>query len=225
MPQLSGAADHVFRQPSSRGTGLAICVALAMIRRWSPDAVVTITPTDHYVEPDARYVQQVGVARHVAARMRDVVAILGIRPTEPDPELGYLSVGANVTDVPEAKRLSGFVEKPSVVQAQALIRAGALWNTMVMCGTVEAFWSLVRATRPALIDMLDSFVPLVGTPDESDAIDYIYRAWPAVNFSTEVLERTQKQLVAIEVDEIAWSDWGRAERIETILGMRRTASR
>src|SRR5437763_13888285 len=51
MPQLAGTCDHVFRQPSSRDTGVALYVALAMIKRWTPNAIVTITPTDHYVAP------------------------------------------------------------------------------------------------------------------------------------------------------------------------------
>ena len=50
-PQLLGRCDHVFRQPSSRDTGIALYVALAMIKRWTPNAIVTITPTDHYVAP------------------------------------------------------------------------------------------------------------------------------------------------------------------------------
>ena len=44
LPQLAGKSDHVFRQPSSRDTGVALFVALAMIKRWNPNAVVTITP-------------------------------------------------------------------------------------------------------------------------------------------------------------------------------------
>ena len=67
MPQLAGRRDHVFRQPSSRDTGMALYVALAMIKRWTPNAIVTITPTDHYVAPDDKYVEQVR-ARGVAAR-------------------------------------------------------------------------------------------------------------------------------------------------------------
>src|SRR3954466_11532570 len=65
-PQLAGRSDHVFRQPSAGDTGVALYVALAMIRRWHPNATVTITPTDHYVVPSARYVEQVGIARGVA---------------------------------------------------------------------------------------------------------------------------------------------------------------
>jgi mannose-1-phosphate guanylyltransferase len=222
MPQLARVSDHVFRQPASRGTGLALYVALAMIRRWSPGAVVTVTPTDHYVEPNARYIQHVRVARNLAARMRDVVVILGVRPSKADPELGYLSLGPRLMDAPEARRLVDFVEKPSLARAQELIVDGALWNTMVMCGTVDALWSLARTTKPHLIDVLECLVPLIDTPDESDAIDYIYRAQPPINFSTDVLEREQQRIVAIEADGIEWSDCGQPERIESVLALGRS---
>src|SRR5439155_16903271 len=114
----------------------------------------------------------------VAARMRDRVVILGARPNEPDPELGYLSLGERLVEVPHVRALVGFVEKPSVQLANELNAKGALWNTMVTCGTVDALWELGRATEPRLIDILESFVPLVGSPDEQDASEYSDRAYP-----------------------------------------------
>ena len=93
---------------------------------------------------------------------------------------------------------------------------------MVMCGTVDALWSLARTVKPHLIDVLDCLVPLIDTPDESDAIDYIYRAQPPVNFSSDVLEREQQRVVAVEVDGIEWTDCGHPERIETVLALRRS---
>ena len=222
MPQLAGASDHVFCQPASRDTGVALFVALAMIKRWAPNATVTITPTDHYVEPSERYLQHLQTARHVATRIRDLVVILGVRPSEPDPDLGYLKLGPHLTDIPEARRVVGFVEKPTVARAEELVGAGALWNTMVTCGTVDALWSFGRSAEPKLIEILDSLVPLIGTSDESDAIDYIYRAYLPVSFSTDILERRPKQLAAIELDGVEWSDWGRPERVETVLALRRS---
>jgi mannose-1-phosphate guanylyltransferase len=224
MPQLVGHSDHVFRQPASRDTGLALYVALAMIKRWTPNAIVTITPTDHYVAPSARYVQQVRQARGVAARMRDRVVILGVRPNEPDPELGYLALGTQLTEIPEVRRLEGFVEKPPVDDCVGLIKRGALWNTMVTCGTVEALWELGRASEPQLLDILDSLVPLIGTPDEDDAIEYIYRAYLPVSFSRDILERSPDRLCAMELADVEWSDWGKPERIETVLALRRARS-
>src|SRR5690606_36031033 len=83
LPQVDGKSDHVFRQPSSRDTGMALYVAIAMIRRFHPNAVITITPTDHYVAPSAAYVSQVRLAQTLAHRLRDTVVILGAKPTEP----------------------------------------------------------------------------------------------------------------------------------------------
>lgn len=221
-PQLVGRADHVFRQPSSRDTGMALYVAIAMIKRWTPNAIITITPTDHYVAPSAKYVEQVRAARGVAARMRDKIVILGATPTEPDPELGYLSIGEPITEIPQVRNVKGFVEKPSVSVCQELREKGALWNTMVTCGTVDALWELGRAADPRLIDILESFVPLVGTADEDDAIEYIYRAYLPVSFSRDVLERAPDRLAAMELEGVEWSDWGRPERIETVLALRRS---
>jgi mannose-1-phosphate guanylyltransferase len=220
MPQLAGRSDHVFCQPASRDTGLALYVALTMIRRWTPGAVVTITPTDHYVAPEARYLEQVRTARDLAARARDTVVLLGARPSEPDPELGYLRLGDALPGSPGARSVIGFVEKPSVPLATKLCQAGALWNTMVACGTVDALWELGRATEPGLLDILDSLVPLIDTPDEDDAIEYIYRAYLPVSFSHDMLERAPGTLAALELAGVEWSDWGRADRIETVLALR-----
>lgn len=221
-PQLAGLSDHVLCQPASRDTGLALYVALAFIKRWTPNALVTITPTDHYVAPAHRYIEQVCMARGVAARMRDTVVLLGARPTEPDPELGYLALGDTLTEIPQVRRLRGFVEKPSVAEAKLLNASGALWNTMVTCGSLEALWELGRATEPQLLDILDALVPLIGTRDEEDAIDYIYRAYLPVSFSRDMLERAPTRLAAMELEGVEWSDWGRPERIETVLALRRS---
>jgi mannose-1-phosphate guanylyltransferase len=221
MPQLSGASDHVFRQPQSRDTGVALYVALAMIKRWSPNATVTITPTDHYVAPGARYIHHVQVARNIAASVRDLVVILGVRPSEPDPDLGYLRLGDPLSEVPAAHSVIGFVEKPSVAGAEKLIAVGALWNTMVTCGTVDALWSLGRSTAPHLLGILDCLVPMIGTADEAEAIEYIYRAYHPVNFSTDMLQRAPMQLAAIELDGVEWSDCGRPARVETVLAHQR----
>jgi mannose-1-phosphate guanylyltransferase len=221
-PQLAGKSDHVFRQPGSRDTGLALYVALAMIKRWHPNALVTITPTDHYVAPSAKYVEQVRAARGLAAQLRDTVVVLGAKPHEPDPELGYLVLGDKLTRIPQVRRLTGFVEKPTHARARQLIDGGGLWNTMVACGTVDALWALGHATEPQLLDILDSLVPLIGTEDEADAIEYIYRAFLPVSFSRDMLERAPDRLAALELDGIEWSDWGQPARIETVLALRRS---
>ncbi|MEO7092320.1 MAG: sugar phosphate nucleotidyltransferase [Polyangiales bacterium] len=223
LAQLEAASDHVFCQPGSRGTGLAVYVALAMIKRWCPNATVTISPTDHFVAPSVRYIERVQRARDVATRLRDTLIVLGARPNEPDPELGYLCLGSRIAG--ESHRLSGIEHKPSVARATELIAAGALWNTKVVCGTVDALWALGRSAEPRLLDTLDSLVPLIGAPEESEAIEYVYRAFLPVDFSRDILQRSRRPVVALDLGGVEWSDWGRPERIATVLALRRSMAR
>jgi mannose-1-phosphate guanylyltransferase len=218
-PQLVGLSDHVFRQPSSRDTGVALYVALAMIKRWAPNAVVTVTPTDHYISPAALYVRQVADAQNAAGRRRDEVVLLGIKPVAPDPEFGYVLVSG--TESSGFRRAQGFVEKPSEALAKRLIADGALWNTMVACGTVDALLQLGRETQPALISAVDLLVRAIGTIDEERAIDDLYRTQPPIGFSREILAREHRRLLVYELEGIEWSDWGQPDRIERVLRKRR----
>ena len=213
LPQLVDLCDHVFRQPASRDTGIGFYVALAMIKRWCPNAVVTVTPSDHYVSPASTYVDVMRRAQSVAMRTGRVV-LLGAKAVESDPHLGYIVRADRLTEVPAARSVVSVVEKPSVSEATRLRRAGALWNTMVACGTVEAFWTLGRDAEPDLLAMLDAVVPLIGTAHEDHAIESVYQAYLPVSFSTDILQRAATNLAVMELAGVEWSDWATPERIE-----------
>ncbi|HUJ62855.1 MAG TPA: sugar phosphate nucleotidyltransferase [Kofleriaceae bacterium] len=222
LPQLEGRCDHVVRQRISRDTGVAIYVALAMIRSWNPNAIVTITPADHYVAPAERYIAQLRIARGIAAACRDTVVIVGAHPTEADPELGYITLGRPALGLPPAQRVARFVEKPSPIHAVELVRLGALWSTMVTCGTATALWDLLWTFDPEQAELFDSLVPLIGTPEQDDAIDQVYRACAPFNFSRDLLGIAPAQLLAVALDGVEWSDWGCSARIESVLEQRRS---
>lgn len=224
LPQVAGLSDHVFRQPSSQDTGVAFYVALAMIKHWAPHAVVTVTPTDHYVAPGDAYVQAVRIASSVAKDSHRIV-MLGVEPTGPDPELGYLVLGAALSEVPRARKLVRFVEKPTRDEAKTLVAGGALWNTLLMCGTVDTFWRLGAAAAPDFLELIDSLVPQVGTAAEAAAIEHVYRVSRPVNLSSEILERGPEMLAAMQLDGVEWSDWGKPERIERTLAQRTARER
>jgi len=51
-----------------RDTGLALYIALAMIKRWTPNAIVTITPTDRPLRPRRRRSTSSRSARRAVSR-------------------------------------------------------------------------------------------------------------------------------------------------------------
>jgi len=44
-------------------------------------------------------------------------------------------------------------------------------------------------------------------------IDAVYQAMPARDFSSDVLQKVPDQLAVIELNNVIWSDWGKADRI------------
>jgi mannose-1-phosphate guanylyltransferase len=220
MPQLETRTGQVFRQPAARDTGVALYVALAMIRKWDPNAILTITPTDHFVAPATRYLEQVRAARGVARRMVDTVVMVGVHPSQPDPDFGYIAVGDRAAHIPSVHAVRAFVEKPPAAQAAALVDAGALWNTMVTCATLVALWELARITQPRMFALIEALVPTIGTDYEDDAIAAVYRDLPPISFSRDMLEHAPERLAITALEDVEWSDWGRPERVEEILARR-----
>ncbi|HEY6037318.1 MAG TPA: sugar phosphate nucleotidyltransferase, partial [Kofleriaceae bacterium] len=147
------------------------------------------------------------------------VVLVGAQPNEADPELGYVSPGATIER--GVQQVAAFVEKPNQQRAGELVAEGALWNTMVCCGSVQAFWELGRAGAPHLIELLDYLIPLIETDDEDAALTAIYSLAPVVGFSREILERSPERLLAVALEGVEWNDWGRADRIEATLSRRR----
>jgi len=223
VPQLAGKSDHVFRQPAPRDTGLALYVALAMIKRWHPNALVTITPTDHYVAPSARYLEHVRAARGVAAQLRDTVILLGARPNEPDPDLGYLCVGDQLTEIPQVRRVTALVENPTPARARELIDRGALWNTWSRAE--PSTHSGRSAARPSPSARHPRLARPAGrllrtrTTRSSTSIVPTSRSARATCSSAHRTCSPCSGSTAIE-----WSDWGRPERIEAALALRRSGA-
>jgi len=122
--------DHVFTQPSQREIATKLFTALAMVRKWSPNALVTVLFGDHAPELDVRR------ARELARETRDRVVVI---------------------------------------------------ESLACVGTVDALWDLGCAGAPALLELMETLVPMVDTDDEDAAIAAIYSLAPYVEID-DILE-------------------------------------
>lgn len=192
--ELRGRCDHVLHQPAWRDTAFGLYVALALIRRWAPRAVVTIVPVS--AQPVARTgMAHLSTARRLAASLSDRLVLIGGRPP-PARILPCVPAVAGLTQVGRARELP----RAPLDDAWRLDRDGDVWCIASACATVDAAWELGRLTSPALLGVLDALGSLLGTPDEGDAIDYIYRAHRPVAFARDVIARAPWRCVTMAID-------------------------
>jgi mannose-1-phosphate guanylyltransferase len=210
---------RVVVQPLNRDTLPGLLLPLLQLRRIYPDSVVAVFPSDHYIIEEDRFMDFVRVAFREVERHPDQVVLIGIEPADPEPEYGYIVPEEEVPSVSagEMGRVRRFVEKPDPAVARELIRAGALWNTMVLVFHTAVFLALVERTMPAVLSWFLEIEEALGTPDENTVIEESYRRMMPLNLSLNLLETLAPEkpprLSVLAARGVTWSDWGSEKRV------------
>lgn len=199
----------LLEQPMNKGTAPAILYALLQIAVKSPKAIVALFPSDHFFADDDEFMSHVEVAIDAARVQPESVMLLGITPTAPETEYGWIepqpSILANVEK--SITRVRKFWEKPDSSLANSLLQRGCLWNSFVMVGRVDA---LRKMTRAALPEMYAAFT-------ESETLVQIYLQIEESNFSQQVLAARPEDLMVMRVGDVGWSDLGEPNRVLSTL--------
>ena len=212
LPSLSDRLSQTIVQPSNRGTAPAILSALMRIALTDPNAIVAILPCDHYYSPESAFTATLESAFAIAEQRSRSVVLLGIEPKGPDVEYGWIEVGEMIGGRSGLFQVGAFREKPPLPQAEALLKAGSLWNTFVMVGRVSAFLEIGRATVPDLLQVLESW-QVTTTSGEMRIPDALYNRIASTDFSRQVLAAATDRLLALLLADVEWSDLGDPYRV------------
>lgn len=210
------AGPHVLMQPADRGTAAAVLLAAHWISWRSPGGVVAVFPSDHFIQGEAAFMSHVRAVAACVRRSPDRLIVLGASPAEPEPQYGWIEVGARLGRIGGEPlwRVRGFVEKPSPDAARQAWDRGDLWNTFVMVGAVATLLRLGREALPALSERLAAIEPTSGTSDEPAAMAHAYTGAPKADFCRDVFQPYPSALAVSRLPHrIRWSDWGTPERV------------
>jgi mannose-1-phosphate guanylyltransferase len=189
-----------------------------------PECTVAVFPSDHFVLEEERFMSHVSFAFQVVEQNPALLVLLGVEPSEPEPEYGYVLPHGDGVEKPlglSIRRVGQFVEKPSRAAAREMIFKGGMWNTMVMVFKVKTLLDIVRSFAPELYVPFGAIKKAIGTRKEKSRIKEIYRELPPVNFSKGILEKLPLHrpscLSLLSVRNVLWSDWGLPRSIEAVL--------
>jgi mannose-1-phosphate guanylyltransferase len=172
-------------QPANKETGPGILLPLMFIYKRSPQAIVAIFPSDHFVLEENRFMDHVRLAVQVAQQDPSRIVLLAMEPHEAETEYGYVVPHEGVSELCRfgTRRVSAFIEKPGAELASELVMAGGLWNTMTMVFKADTLLQLVRALYPVLYLDFWRILEALGTRQERPTIDEVYENLELVNFS------------------------------------------
>jgi len=197
-------------EPQIKNTAACLTLAAATVAARDPQRVVVAVPADHWVGDVAAYRRSVRAAIHAAVQ-HNVIAMIGIRPTRADTELGYLCAGRPLRGANGSRifHLSSFVEKPPrALAARFAKRPRTYWNNGSFIATADKFLEVLTVWLPGHTRRLIPLATARGAPSVR-SVRAAYRGLTPVSFDHGVMNHLQEGVVV--EGRFAWSDVGTLE--------------
>jgi mannose-1-phosphate guanylyltransferase len=118
--------------------------------------------------------------------------MLGVAPDRLELDYGWIQPGQSIAGLPGEPvwAVHTFLEQPGAAQADAALRTGSLWNTLVFAAKVDLLWTLGWQCLPDMMLLFEGLSQTIGGPKEGRALKAIYRDMPAKNFLSDLLRHT-----------------------------------
>ena len=204
-------SENILYEPFKRNTAPCIAYATYKLLARDPDAVVAVAPSDHIITDESDFVDTVSAVMDYA-EIHDQLFTIGIKPTSPNTNYGYIQFNREVrTDAAARKegfQVKTFTEKPNLELATVFYESGEfLWNSGIFIWNLKTIKAEMERYLP---EMTELFNPcgrdIYYTPEEKGFIEHSYNNSPSISIDYGVMEKTRKAWVFPA--DFGWSDLG-----------------
>jgi len=205
LPELDD--NNFIIEPYIRDTAPCVVYATYSLLKRNPDANIVITPCDHKISDENLFCKAIEESLEYT-RDHDVLLTLGIEPTRPDTNFGYIQVAGGLRDRAEAKALKvkTFTEKPNSEIARVFIQSGEfLWNSGILVAQASVIREEFEKYLPLLTSQFEGWEEHIGTVDESAFIEHVYGGCERAAISS-VMEKTERAW--LYPGKFGWTDIG-----------------
>lgn len=195
-------------QPGNRGTAVGLLVPLLAILERDPDARVWVLPSDHWVRDEETLARCARAAFARTDAEPDRIVLMGIEPDDADSQYGWVLPAESVRDDDDFSPVTSFVEKPPATEARRLLERGALWNSFLIVARARALLRLYARRLPGLLATMRR---------AGRDLAAVYAQLPPLDFSKDVLQGSEADLLLQRVPGCGWSDLGTPDRLQACL--------
>ncbi len=195
-------ADNFIVEPVARGTSAAFALIAHTVYERDADAAIFSLASDHVIAEVENFQQGMHTTYEFVSRHPDHVALVGIKPTSVNSELGYIeALPTPLQNDPAVYPVKRFVEKPAQDLAAKFVKSGRFfWNAAYYCFRAETLLRAYDDVEPRLTEAARRFAKT------QDPADYML-APDDVRHEIEVID-SRKFPLAVVPGEFTWSDIG-----------------
>ena len=207
LPQVK--EENILLEPYKRNTAPCVAYATYKLYKKDPDATVIVAPSDHLIIGDEQFRDTIRAVLSTAERSDNLFTI-GIHPTRPETNYGYIQVNkSRMEKVNEhvSYQVKTFTEKPNADLAKVFLETGEFfWNSGMFIWSLRAIKSELERFLPEVTSLFQGGGEFYYTSGEQEFIRRVYEDCPAISIDYGVMEKTQKAWVFLS--DFGWSDLG-----------------
>ena len=211
LPELE--ERNLLLEPYSRNTAPCIAYATYTLLKRDPDAKVVVSPSDHIIDHGDIFTRTIREAFEYVEE-KDVLMTLGIVPTRPDTNYGYVQAygGREAYRNNEPLQIKTFTEKPDKDLASIFISTGEfLWNAGIFLWKAETIKTEMEKHLSEITRQFIGWETALGTSMEKDFINRAYTGCPNISIGYGVMEKTD--MAWIYPAHFGWQDIGTWESL------------
>ncbi|MFC6998528.1 mannose-1-phosphate guanylyltransferase [Rufibacter roseus] len=202
LPELSD--NQILQEPIGRNTAPCIAYACYKIEKQNPNANIVVAPADHVILREEAFTNCLKEALQATSE-RDILVTLGIKPSRPDTNYGYIQFIDDEQNT--LKKVKTFTEKPNLEIAQMFLDSGEfVWNAGIFIWNAKA---IIKAFKAYLSDMADTFEEghsALNSTEEENFISRAYSHCRNISIDYGVMEKADNVFVIL--GDFGWSDLG-----------------
>lgn len=199
---------NLLLEPVRRDSAGAIGLAAARFWSKNPHEVLISVHADHYLSDAKEYVQTLKRAGQLATQYSKQTILMGIKPAYPETGYGYIKVGKKIVQLNNQPvyRVQNFIEKPSLVQAQRLIKdKNCFWNPGWFAWRVDHLRELYKTYLPNNFSVLEK-ISLSNNKNWQATVNREFIKLNPISIDYAILEKTKDMLILPST--VGWADIG-----------------
>jgi mannose-1-phosphate guanylyltransferase len=208
IEQLGISRERVLSEPLRRNTAPCIAYGTFRIKSINPDAVIAVTPSDHYIVKEDEFCDVIRRGYEFAESNKALLT-LGIKPDKPETGYGYIQANEKkpVAGFEGLLKVKTFTEKPNIDLAKVFLESGDFyWNSGIFIWNIDSVLSAFERHLPDIYSIFNEGGDLFGTDREEAFIAQTYASCGSISIDYGILEKADN--VYVMCTDIGWSDLG-----------------
>lgn len=215
VPEL--LPENLLIEPYGRNTAPCIAYATYTLLKRNPDAVTVVSPTDQVIENEEGF-RETMLGALDYARQNKVLVAVGVRPTRPDSNYGYIQVtgGKDACNGTGAMKVKTFTEKPDKALAKVFVDSGEFfWNSGIFAWRAQAIRENLERYLPEITNLFKGWEKAIGSRAEGEFIERAYT--DCINKSLDYALMEKAEDVWLYPAGFRWADIGAWDSLHEIL--------